>query len=131
MVLVAVVVPVDADAQECAAEELLADGTHVGEEPAVHREVAAEVGGPESAEAVLGVGNVAAERHVAAVVAQPTVSRVDAVVHDPRAVLVEAAEAGGGSVGNAAGGCHAHLAHLGIDAPAHDRDGRCGRQNHQ
>ena len=80
LVHVAVVVPVDAHAQEGAADELLTDGPYVREETSVDREVAPQVGRPEAAQVVLGVGNKAAERHVAAVVAEATVGGVDAVV---------------------------------------------------
>jgi hypothetical protein len=56
--------------------------------------------------------NVAAERHVAALVAEAPVSTVDAVVEDPGAVLIEAPECGGGAIANPCGWRHPHLAHL-------------------
>ena len=113
LALVAVVVPVDADAEQRATDELLADGSDVREEAAELGQVAAEVGRPEAAEVVLGHGDEPAERHVAAVVAEPAVGGVDAVVEPARVRAVEHAQPADRLVDEAARGGHGGLACLG------------------
>ncbi|MFN9943332.1 MAG: hypothetical protein ACK56I_28060, partial [bacterium] len=113
LVLVAVEVPEHADAEKAAAEELFADQTDVREEAAVDGEVAAQVGRPQAPEVVLGVGDVAAERHVRAVVAEAAIGGVEAIVEEAGTVLVELLEPGRRPVEDASCWDHGHLPGLG------------------
>ena len=76
--------------------------------------MAAEVGCPEAAKVVLEPRDKAPERHVAALIAQATVSRIDAVIQDARAIFVEPAEALHGPVYHATSWRHRRLTHLGL-----------------
>ena len=119
LVLVAVEIPEHADAEQAAAEELFADEADVREEAAVDGKVAAQVGRPQAPEVVLGVGDVAAERHVGAVVAEAAIGGVEAVVEEAGAVLVELLETCRRPVEDAAGRDHGHLPGLGLPDPRH------------
>ena len=112
LVLVAVVVPVDADAADRTAEELLADDTDIGEEATVVGEMTAEISRPEPAQVVLGVGDEPAERHVATAVAETAVGGIQPVVQPPRPGVVEVCEPGSRPVHDAADRRHAHLPRL-------------------
>ena len=125
LVLIAVVVPVDADAADGAAHELLADDTDVGEEPAVIGEVTAEIGRPKPAQIVLSVGNEPAERHVAASIAKAAIGGVEAEIHPPRAVVVEVRKPGCRPVHNSPSRSHAHLPRLGEGRPGMPRRRGC------
>ena len=116
MILVAVEVPEDADAEERAAPELLSYGADVGEEAAVVAQVAAEVSIPYAAQIVFGVGDEAAHGVVAAAIPEAAVGRVDAVIHKARAVFFEIAEPLHRAVDKAADRPHRALANTGRTA---------------
>ncbi|MCX7429771.1 MAG: hypothetical protein NTY17_01975, partial [Planctomycetia bacterium] len=114
--MVAVEIPKDAETEERAAPELLPHGADVGEEPAVVAQVGAEIGIPDAAQIVFGVGDEATHGVVAAAIAETPIGRVDAVIHEARPVGLEVREAFRGAVDEAADRPHPALADTGRTA---------------
>ena len=114
--MVAVEIPEDAETEERAAPELLPHGANIGEEPAVVAQVGTEIGIPDAAQIVFGVGDEATHGVVAAAIAETAVGRVDAVIHEARPVFFEIAESLHRAVDEAADCPHPALADTGRTA---------------
>ena len=77
--------------------------------------MATQIGRPKAAEIVFRIRDEPAERHVTALVAEPTICRVDAVIEPARTVLIEILKTGHGTVHDSAGRRHGPLAHHAAD----------------